>query len=272
MPGRGDHYEKYLESLDEWHRDGWRVTAADWRGQGESGRLGGDEVTGHISDFSIWTRDLAELWASWTSETPGPHVLAGHSMGGHLVLRAVAEGRVVPDALILSAPMLGFPDSVVPAGLTHLAARLMAKTGNPMRPAWKWSEKPGEPAAMRHALLTHDEDRYADELWWREHRPGLRMGPGSWGWVERALASIRWLQRPETLAKVAMPVLIVATSNDKLVSWKAIGNAVRLLPDAELAAFGDEAHHEILREIDPVRDRAMAAIARFLDRIAAPPA
>ena len=26
MPGRGDAYEKYLETLDHWHRLGWRVT------------------------------------------------------------------------------------------------------------------------------------------------------------------------------------------------------------------------------------------------------
>ncbi|RYY33462.1 MAG: alpha/beta hydrolase, partial [Sphingomonadales bacterium] len=35
--------------------------------------------------------------------------------------------------------------------------------------------------------------------------------------------------------------------------------------------FGDEARHEILREADPVRDRAMQAIDRFL-AASAPPA
>ena len=32
------------------------------------------------------------------------------------------------------------------------------------------------------------------ELWWREQRPWLVMGPGSWGWVERAYASTRVLE------------------------------------------------------------------------------
>ena len=36
-------------------------------------------------------------------------------MGGHLVLRAVAEGAVRPDALVLSAPMLGFLPEFLPA-------------------------------------------------------------------------------------------------------------------------------------------------------------
>ncbi|MGN6497524.1 MAG: alpha/beta fold hydrolase [Tsuneonella sp.] len=267
MPGRGDAYEKYLETLEQWHRAGWRVTACDWRGQAGSGRLVADAVTGHVGDFSDWVDDLAALWTAWKAETPAPHVLAGHSMGGHLVLRAVAEQRVDPDALVLSAPMLGFLGPL-PLGVMHLIARLMRSLGDPRRPAWKWSEKPGEVPASRIDLLTHDKERYADELWWREKRPELVMGPGSWGWVERAYASMRALFAPGVLESVRVPVLIVATSNDKLVAISAIERAAARLPNCELVRFGKEAHHEILREADPVRDRAMAAIADFLDRAA----
>ena len=58
-------------------------------------RLGSDAVTGHIDDFSTWVDDLAALWADWRAATPGPHVLAGHSMGGHgaLVIALRNPGR-----------------------------------------------------------------------------------------------------------------------------------------------------------------------------------
>jgi len=82
MPGRGDFYEKYLETLIEWSRAGWHVTAADWRGQAGSGRLGDDAITGHVGDFSDWVDDLAFLWKTWKTETRGPHIVVGHSMGG----------------------------------------------------------------------------------------------------------------------------------------------------------------------------------------------
>lgn len=267
LPGRGDHYEKYLETLEQWHRKGWRVTAADWRGQAGSGRLGSDMVTGHIDDFATWISDLAAFWRDWKAATPAPHVLAGHSMGGHLVLRAVAEGKVDPEALVLSAPMLGFVGPL-PLAVGQAAARLMLAFGDPARPAWKWSEKPGEIPASRQALLSHDDARYADELWWRDHRPELVMGPGSWGWVERAYASMRGLFAAGKLERVTTPALLIGTSNDKLVSMSAIEEAARRLPNAELVRFGQEAHHEILREVDPVRDRAMQAIDQFLDRVA----
>ncbi len=267
FPGRGDHYEKYLETLDHWHRQGWRVTAADWRGQACSGRLGADAVTGHVADFSIWVDDLAAFWAGWKQQTPGPHVLAGHSMGGHLVLRALAERRVDPDALVLSAPMLGFLNGGVPVAVLHAAARLMCRIGDPRRPAWKWSEKPGQLPENRTALLTHDLDRYADEVWWREHRPEVAMGPGSWGWVERAYASVRELDRAGLLEAVQTPICIIGTDHDQLVNPAAIRRAAERLPRAELTMLGSEARHEVLRESDAVRDRALTAIDGFLDRV-----
>ena len=221
-----------------------------------------------MSDFGLWIDDLAAFWGEWRAQTPGPHVLAAHSMGGHLALRAVAEWKVVPDALVLSAPMLGFTARFLPVPLLHWVAKAMAAIGDSRRPAWRWSEKPGELPANRIELLTHDERRYADELWWRAERPELVMGPGSWGWIERAYASMRSLDRPGVLENVALPVLIVATSEDRLVSPRAIERACQRLPHGELLLFGKEARHEILRETDAIRNRALDAIDAFLDRVA----
>lgn len=266
MPGRGDHYEKYLEVLDQWAREGWHVTASDWRGQGTSGRLGKDALTGHIEDFDTWTRDLAVLWDRWTSETPGPHVLVGHSMGGHLVLRALVEKRATPDAAVLSAPMLGLVGTPGPLWLLGPFSKVVSRLGDPRRPAWKTSEKPGALPEDRGALLTHDPDRYEDELWWRNARPDVAMGPASWGWVAAAIASMRVIEAKGALESVETPVFLFGTSNDQLVAWDAIERAAARLPYGELLAFGDEAHHEIFREVDPVRQRAMDGIADFLDR------
>ncbi|MEE4199836.1 alpha/beta hydrolase [Erythrobacter sp.] len=268
LPGRGDHYEKYLETLEEWHRDGWRVTATDWRGQAGSGRLGKDAVTGHIEDFTIWTGDLAHIWEEWLREVPPPHVIAGHSMGGHLIMRALVDGRIAPDAAVLSAPMLGMNGPKLPLRMLHNVAKTMARIGDPTRQAWKWSEKPGEMPESRANLLTHDRARYEDELWWRDHRPELVMGPASWRWVERAYASWRELEKPGALERVDVPVLIVSTSGDKLVSHAANVRAARRLPHGKLVEFGSEARHEILREVDEVRRRMMDEIAAFLDKVA----
>jgi lysophospholipase len=229
-------------------------------------------VTGHVADFAQWTRDLADLWRDWASSRPGPRVLVGHSMGGHLALRAVVERKLepAPAALVLSAPMLDMLPERLPLTVKRLVARLMCAIGDPRRPAWKWSERPGEVPAFRQALLTHDDARYSDELFWRRARPELVMGPGSWGWVAAALDSIRRLARPGALEQVDLPVHILATSADRLVGARAIRRAEARLPRVDSQWFGEEAAHEILREVDVVRDRALGGIDRFLDRIATP--
>jgi lysophospholipase len=190
-------------------------------------------------------------------------------MGGHLALRAATEAVIDPAALVLCAPMLGLRDGNIPDALMHLIARAMCRLGDPARPAWKWSEKPGQPPDERGLLLTHDAARYADELWWRQARPELVMGPGSWRWVERAYASMRWLARPDVLARVRPSVLLLATDQDSLVSYRASVQAAAHLPNCELVNFGERARHEILREADPVRRDALARIDSFLAQVTA---
>jgi lysophospholipase len=267
-PGRGDCYEKHLRVLDLWHGQGWNVSSLDWRGQGMSGRFGADRVTGHIDSFDGWIADLARFWDEWRASAPGPHVCIGHSMGGHIALRTVADGLIKPDALVLVAPMLGLNPGWIPSRALYPLGRLITALGDKRRPAWKVSELPMTLANARMQLLTHDEVAYADEGWWYDKRPDLVTGPPSWGWIVAAIASIRALERRSVLEAVALPVLILGTRADRLVSWRAIRRAAARLPRAELVGFGPESRHEILRETQAVRDRALDAVASFLERVA----
>jgi lysophospholipase len=121
---------------------------------------------------------------------------------------------------------------------------------------------------MRQQRLTHDPDRYADELWWRDHSRDVALGPPSWNWVREALASTEALATLEDFRRITIPLLVLATQADELVSTPAIRQVVGRLPDARLHVYGKEAAHEILRELDPVRLDALARIDRFLDDVA----
>jgi len=260
--GRGDHAEKYLEAFEDWRRAGWHVETFDWRGQGGSGRLSADPHVGHATDFGPWVDDIAGFVADWRARTPGPHMLVAHSMGGHLVLRALGEHRLDVDAVALVAPMLGFL-APYPNGLGRVVAQFMARLGRPDRPGWKVSEKPGEKIGRRITLLTHDADRYADELWWQQHDPKVALGPASWTWIAAAYRSFQRLAAPGFLEGVSTPICILATRADKLVSFKAIEQAAARLPHARLHVYGDEAAHELLREADAIRSDALARIDSF---------
>lgn len=261
--GRGDVVEKYLETLAHWHGQGWNLSWFDWRGQSGSGRVNG-ATSGHIEDFADFIADYGAFAREWQAATPGPHVVMGHSMGGHLVLRALVEQAIRPDAAVLVAPMLGLK---APLGLTALGerfARLMGGLGDPARAAWKVNEKPYT-TDTRQSLLTHDADRYQDELWWQRTNPANVTGPPSWKWLIEAFRSTRELRDSPALAAMDVPLLALVAEADGLVDARAARAIVARLPEARIVRFGQESAHEILREVDAVRDRAIGEIDAFLE-------
>jgi lysophospholipase len=259
--GRGDFIEKYLEAQDHWHRRGWEVTAFDWRGQGGSqGGLPG----GHLDRFETLVADLAALIDSWLRQSPGPHVVVAHSMGGHVLLRTLAERHPPIDAAVLVAPMLRINSGPVPPAAAQWLASTASLFGWGGQPAWQRSLIPEPAGSMRQSILTGCAERYDDELWWWEKHPSFNLGVPSWGWLKAAFQSCAALT-PARLAEVEAPVLLIATDRDRLVSAEAIRRAAGELRRSELVMYDDSAH-ELLRERDEVRLRALEAIDAFLDR------
>jgi lysophospholipase len=260
--GRGDIFEKYLELFVHWHAQGWTITSFDWRGQGGSGRLTAAKNCGHIENFEQYIADFAAFYPDWEAATPGPHVIVAHSMGGHLVLRGLVEGVAKPDAAVLVAPMLGV-HAIGGAWFGEKLARLMGGVGDTSRPAWKTNEKPYT-TETRQRLLTHDRERYSDELWWKEQQPDLATGSPSWNWVIEAFRSMRDLRASPRLKTMDVPVLMLVAEADGLVDPKAALAVAPKLPDARVVRFGKESAHEILREGDRIRNRAIGEIDLFL--------
>ena len=258
--GRGDFIEKYVEAHAYWQARGWNVTAFDWRGQGGSrGTIEG----GHYDSFDPVVADLTALIAAWREEGPGPHVVVGHSMGGHVLLRVLAEAKPALDAAVLVAPMVGINSAPLPHLAAAATASFMTAIGLGRHPAWQQPKTPAPAGSTRQRILTGCPERYLDELWWWEREPGYNLGAPSWGWLKAAYDSIGRIT-PARLAAVQTPVLLLSAGRDRLVSPPAIRWAAGHLPRAELVSF-PQAAHEILREADPVRAEAFAAIDAFLD-------
>lgn len=262
LGGRADVFEKYLEALDHWHRAGWSVTSFDWRGQGGSGRLAPDPRVGHVADFRPLLDDLAAFHDAWAAAHPGPRVVIGHSMGGFLTLRALVERRIAPDAAVLVAPMLGLR-SPIGAGLGERLARFLRNRGDPARAAWRERADAGA-RARRQRRLTADLARFDDEDWWYARDPAIRLGPPSWAWLAHAFSATAALRGDPRLATVETPVLMLVADRDRLVDPRAGALVAARLPAARLVRFGADCAHEILREADPVRSRALGAIDAFL--------
>jgi alpha-beta hydrolase superfamily lysophospholipase len=161
--GLGEHIGRYAHVAAQLNAWGWRVVAYDQRGHGRSegarGRIANDDAGDAL------LRDLAQVIDGARSAHPGPFVLLGHSMGGLIAARFVAEGlqpQPAPwhrgiDALVLSSPALdagmGAAQKALLALLGPLAPNLAV--GNGLKPAWI-SHDPAVVAAYVADPLVHD--------------------------------------------------------------------------------------------------------------------
>jgi alpha-beta hydrolase superfamily lysophospholipase len=158
--GLGEHIGRYLHvaaHLNDW---GWNVVGYDQRGHGAS-----EGPRGQLASSDDLVADLAGVLDETRRRHPGPLVLLGHSLGGLLVARFVAEGlEPAPaawhrdvDALVLSSPAL---DTGMRPGQKLLLALLGPLTpnlavNNGLKPEWI-SRDPAVVAAYVADPLVHD--------------------------------------------------------------------------------------------------------------------
>jgi len=157
--GLGEHAARYVDVGALLSQAGWAVEAFDLRGHGRSpGPRGGlPRADAMLSDLS---RAVQRVRARHT----GPLVLLGHSMGGLLAARFVAEAlqpQPAPwscpvEALVMSSPALDPGMSAFQRFLLRLGAWMPDRAlSNGLKPAWI-SRDPQVVQAYRQDALVHD--------------------------------------------------------------------------------------------------------------------
>jgi alpha-beta hydrolase superfamily lysophospholipase len=158
--GLGEHVGRYLHLAAQLNAWGWTVVGYDQRGHGAS-----EGARGRIPTADALLDDLGRVLAHVRDAHAAPVVLLGHSLGGLVAARFVAEGlaeapgawyRAV-DGLVLSSPAL---DPGMNAGQRLLLAVLgpLAPTlavANGLKPAWI-SRDAAVVSAYASDVLVHD--------------------------------------------------------------------------------------------------------------------
>ncbi|MEY4749296.1 MAG: hypothetical protein RIQ60_1510 [Pseudomonadota bacterium] len=160
--GLGEHQGRYLPLIARLRQAGWAVSSYDQRGHGRSGG-----PRGVIAAEDDLLADLGQVIDQVHRLQPSPLVLLGHSLGGLVAARFVAEAvqagpvrrpwcREV-DGLVLSSPALdpglGPLQRMLVATLPRLLPELVV--GNGLDPAWI-SRDPAVVSAYRSDPLVHD--------------------------------------------------------------------------------------------------------------------
>lgn len=266
--GRTEFAEKYFEIIRALMDRGYAVAALDWRGQGLSQRALADPRKGHVSDFAGFDDDIGTFMAEVAPHMPRPWIGLAHSMGGNALLRFMHDRPDVFAACVMSAPMLGLNlGSPFVARLLGAIARVGQALGLGAHYVPGGSPKASDETSFEDNILTHDPARYAAYQAQIRAEPALALGSPTYGWLNAALRSVRQLARPDYLAAIRTPVLILLAQKDRLVAADSLRHAAALLPKGEIVEVAG-ASHEIMIETDEIKAVFWRAFDDFIARTA----
>src|SRR5260221_520944 len=111
--------------------------------------------------------------------------------------------------------------------------------------------------------LTSDPVRYARNAAIFEEDPTLGIGSPTVAWAETAFRAMRGFRASDYPSEIRQPILMLAASNDTIVSTSAIEEfAYHLRAGSHLVIAGSK--HEILQEQDRYRAQFWAAFDAFV--------
>jgi alpha-beta hydrolase superfamily lysophospholipase len=238
--GLGEHAGRYGEVAAYLHQWGFAVRAYDQQGHGRS-----EGARGDLLRPGSLQADLCRLIDD-TRQQPAlantPLILLGHSLGGLVVARTLAERLRPVEAAVLSSPALGaFPNLVqkmLLASLPRIAPHLRVDNG------------------LKTDFLSRDPDVVkAYRIDALVHR---RISTGLAAWIlengERTLADAAHWQ---------VPTLLLYAGQDKLVNAQATSDFASSAPPEVVQAQCFEAmYHEIFNDL--YRAQVFTALKRWL--------
>ena len=263
LQGRSEFIEKYFEVIGELLDRGFHVVAPDWRGQGGSDRPLREPRKGHVDDFEDYDADLRAVVSGVVRRhCPEPHFALAHSMGGAILIRALAATPDLFARVVLTAPMIEIAGLRYPGGARLLAASLDALgLGGSFIPGGGATAVSTRP--FPDNPLTRDPARYARSADLIAVAPALGLGDPTVGWVHAAFRAMAPFRDPNYPLALTTPMLIVAGTADTVtVTAAAERFAARLKAGRIMVIPG--ALHEILMERDAIRELFWAAFDAFL--------
>jgi lysophospholipase len=255
--------EKYFETVRDLRDRGFAVAMIDWRGQGHSSRRLRDSRKGYVRSFADYETDVETFVQQVVlPDCPPPYFALAHSMGGAVMLRVAHAGKRWFDRMVLSAPMIDLPrrrTSFIPTALL----RIMRMAGQGGRYVPGGSDELTGVSSFVNNPLTSDPVRYARNAAILEEDPTLGIAAPTVAWADTAFSAMRTFRGASYPSDIRQPILMLAASNDEVVSTAAIEEfAYHLRAGSHLVIAGSK--HEILQEQDRYRAQFWAAFDAFV--------
>lgn len=236
----------YQDAATLWnHATGARIVALDLRGHGRS-----EGKPGHVDYVGQYEDDLADVISSLRvidslrKDSPGRIILAGHSMGGGIVLSYLLEPHAPPaDAYLLFAPFLGPSAPTAPQ-----------TGGHATQPPNLYVRTPRLMGVLMLSLI-HAHVRAFDDL------PVLYLNQTpSMDYDLAAVASMVPRDYRAAFQAIKVPLLLIVGSRDEAFRGPAYARVVGQNSRGRSAVIDGATHMGVL--VDPV---AVAEIKGFVE-------
>jgi lysophospholipase len=216
-----------------------------------------------VRDFSDYEVDVETFVQQVVlPDCPPPHFALAHSMGGAVMLRLAHAGKRWFDRMVLSAPMIDLPGRATSLPVRVLL-RVLRLAGQGGRYVPGGGDKLTGTDSFINNPLTSDPVRYARNAAVLEEDPTLGLGSPTVAWADTAFRAMHTFRAMDYPSQIRQPILMLAASNDAVVSTSAIEEfAYHLRAGSHLVIAGSK--HEILQEQDRYRAQFWAAFDAFV--------
>lgn len=235
--GYAEHSARYNWFAEHLQASNFACTTFDLRGYGQS-----EGTDAYINDFTEYIDDLVTIVNEIDRPADLPLVAMGHSMGGLVVLKAVLDKVIDPDAIILSSPALAFFEHRILQNMGSVISRIAPKLPTVKLDRTLVSR---DPVVVGNALS--DPLCYHGRV---KARTGSEMVR-----VSRDVA--------RRFTELEHPLLILHGTGDKITDHRASQSLFDAASseDKTIRLF-DDAYHELLNDF--TRDEVAAEITRWL--------
>ena len=264
LHGKSESMIKYAEVIYDLKDLGYSMYLMDLRGMGFSERLLDDDTDKiYVHSFNDYIADVKTfvdtvVQAKLHTKT----IIVAHSLGGAIAARYLEQFPDDFNGAVLSSPML----TINAEPFTQLEAYLLAAVST--RHGHGTDYIPGggpyAPWTFVEGTDTHSYARYVMERDLLNDYPQIRLGDVTYNWVKQAM-ELGWTAQFDARA-IAVPVLLFQAEDDTVVKSTGQNYVCRHAQDSTKIFFYG-ARHEILMEIDSIRDVALNYIRNFIEEL-----
>jgi lysophospholipase len=247
VPGFTGTIEMSMETITQLNKEGFRVAAIEYRGQGMSYRPISNPEKGYVESYELLASDLAKF-ARHVKRPKEPIFFFSISKGAHITMRMAADQGVEVNAFSLVVPMI----QIDTGGLNYSFVKNLSYTlntlglGSMYAPgSSQWPPLPlvfGEPndcnsnpktAQFQSAMFALNEQ--------------LRTQGATVKWLKETTDSTEKLLSSGYMQALTQPVKVFTAGDDRLVRTDIATEFCSGLADCEVIHF-EEARHCINRE------------------------